>query len=431
MKKYSIWVLSIVLIALLSLSLASAQEQIVIKFWSHDYAPREAIDRDIIAQFEADNPNIKVEYTIGPGDDPLYIQQLQVALAGGEGPDLFNVLTLGVPELMSSGAVVPVDWAALGYESQEDLTSRYLDGTLGDFFYEGTLYALPTELGNYSLIINGDLFRAAGLDPVEDAPKTWEDLLALAPVLTVRDDSGNITQRAFDFAYPIPDEIMSRRIILGGMAYQLGGAFLNEDRTAGAVNTEAWVRTYEFVRDWAAEWGGPQYTPSGVAFAEGNVAMVISGAWYRDHVAGTNPEVAEAIVGAPFPRWSEGVVNDAGSYMYAYGLYVNVQSPPEVQEAAWKLANALTTQPERYLSEALLLQPAVAVVENEELMSSSFAALFIADMEGNPFLPSGPGTAELTPILDRALERVLLEGMDVQESLNIANDEITASITNP
>jgi multiple sugar transport system substrate-binding protein len=419
--------LFIALVSLLSLTAVTAQDQVTVKFWSHDYAPRKAIDDEIIAQFQKDNPNITVDYTIGPGDDSQYVPQVLTALAGGEGPDLFNILTFLVPDLIPSGAVVPVDAVGMGYESQQALIDSYLPGTLeGMLGEDGKLYAVPTELGNYALFINSDLFKAAGLDPVKDAPKTWEDLMALAPKLTVKDSDGNITQRAFDFSYPIPDEIVSGGITFNAMAYQLGGKLYNDDRTEATINTEPWVKTYTFIRDYAKEFGGSSLTPSSIGFYEGNVAMVISGPWYSDVVKSNNEAVANAIVTAPLPRWKDGLVNDTGSYLYSYGLFVNSQSAPEVQAAAWKLANALISQPERYFKEALLLQPRMSLVNNQEVMDSSFASMFIRDMANSPSLPALKNFGELPPIMDRALQRILDEGADVQESLNTANDEFTA-----
>ena len=418
--------LAALLVTTASLAFVSAQEPITIKLWSHNYPPREAIDQSIIDQFVADHPNITVEYTIGPGDDFLYIPQLLTALAGGEGPDLFNALALLIPDLIPSGAVAPVDYEALGFASQDELVDLYIPGRLANFMDgDGVLYALPTEVGNYSLFINGLIFEEAGLDPTEDYPRTWEQLVEIAPLLTKRDDSGNITQRAFDFAYPLPDEFIGHWLSFGAMAYQLGGTFFNEDLTVATANTEPWVQTLTYVRDWAAEFGGMQYTPSSIAFYEGKLGMVLSGAWYSDVIRENNPDLLPYIYTAPFPRW-EDAVNDTGSYMYDYGLYVNSQSPPEVQQAAWALAFELTSHPERYMTEALLMQPRKALVENEEVMNNTFAAMFIQDMVGNPFFPLVEGGAEVTPIFNRALERVLLQGMEPQESLDLANEELQA-----
>jgi multiple sugar transport system substrate-binding protein len=432
-KRYfriAIGVLSL-LVLIIGFSTIQAQDQVTIKFWSHDYASREAIDREIITQFEGDNPNIKVEYTIGPGDDDQYRDQLLTAIAGGEGPDLFNVLARSVAELVSSGTVVPVDYAAMGFESEQALVDSYLAGTLEGFVGDdGELYAVPTEVGNYSLFINSKLFEEAGLDPATDIPTTWEDIMAIAPKLTKKGENGNITQRAFDFSYPGPEAVMSPRLTYGAMAYQLGNGYFNEEKNGGGLNTEGWIKTLTYIRDYAAEFGGPSLTPVAIDFVEGNVAMVISGAWYLpQEIEAKNPDLVPSILTAPFPRWKEGLVNDAGSYIFGYGLYVNSQSSPEVQAASWKLASALTSQPERYLNEALLLQPKVSIAENEELMQSSFAALFISDMAGSPYTPVITNGGELPGILNRSMERVLLEGMDPEESLTIANDEVTALFT--
>lgn len=414
---------------LLSLATTAAQDTITIKFWSHDYKPRETIDREIIAQFEADHPNIKIEYTIGPGNDPDYITQLLTALGAGEGPDLYNVLSL-VPELKADGPLAPVDFAAMGYESQDALVGAYLENTLSGFMDgEGTLYGVPTELGNYALFINPLVFEAAGLNPETDIPTTWEGILEIAPKLTVKDADGNITQRAFDFAYPIPDEFNSGPVTYDAMAYQLGGTIFNADRTAGAINTQAWVETFTFMRDYAAQFGGPALTPSALAFPEGSMGMIISGTYYMDVVRGSNPDLADKLIVAPFPRWENNQVNDVGSYLYGYGLYVNSQSDPAVQEAAWMLVNALSGAPERYFSEANLLQPRKSLAENTGLLDSTFAGLFIRDMNGNPSFPTVSNVIETTGIFDRALQRVLNEGMDPQESLNQANEELTAFLS--
>jgi len=250
-------------------------------------------------------------------------------------------------------------------------------------------------------------------------------MLALASLIVSKGESGNIIQRAFDFAYPLPDEFIGHWLSFGAMAYQLGGTFFNEDRTLATANTEPWVKTLTYVRDWAAEWGGMSLTPSSIAFYEGNLGMVLSGAWYSSTVQEFNPDLFPHIYSAPFPRW-ENAVNDTGSYMYDYGLYVNSRSDPAVQEAAWMLANELTSHPERYMKEALLMQPRLALIENEEVMNNTFASMFIQDMVGNPFFPLIENGAEVTPIFNRALERVLLEGMDPQESLNLANEELQA-----
>ncbi len=77
-----------------------------------------------------------------------------------------------------------------------------------------------------------------------------------------------------------------------------------------------------------------------------------------------------------------------------------------------------------------MLQPKLQLTENKELMDSSFASMFILDMAGSPSLPALKNFGELPGIMNRALDRILLEGADVQESLDSANAELTELLKN-
>ena len=99
---------------------------------------------------------------------------------------------------------------------------------------------------------------------------------------------------------------------------------------------------------------------------------------------------------------------------------------PAVQQAAWMLVKALSAKPESYFTDANLLQPRQSVADNAELLKSTFAGLFIQDMDGNPSFPTVKNVTETTGIFDRALQRILDDGMDPETSLKQANDELTA-----
>lgn len=428
MKSFRCLLLLLALLLLLS-GIVSAQE-VTVTFWSHAYPPREALDKELIAQFEAENPGIIVNYEIPPSaNDTEYIIALFTALAGGEGPDLFNVVVQGMPDLIPSGAVAPIDAKLLGYESLDALMSEYLEGSLDAFVGDdGLLYAFPTELGNYALYINTTLFEEAGLDPVEDAPETWEEMLAIAPMLTKRDDAGNLTQRAFDFVYPLPEEIMDPLLVTATLAYQLGSPIINEDKTEALFSDEGWLQAVTFIKEWAETYGDPNITPAWISFYEGTTAMLMSGPWYRPQVLEVNnPDMIDDIIIVPTPRFENGV-NDSGSYLYGYGLFVNAASTPEEQEAAQKLAHFMSGFPERYLTEALLLQTRTSLVENAEVMGSSFASLFIEDMAGAPSLPVVTNGFEASGIFRRALASILYEGADPAAALATADEEFTAVI---
>ena len=76
-----------------------------VKLWMHEHPPRVPLDEDNLAQFAADNPDINVEYTVVPA--PEWATTLATAMASGAGPDLFNVDSFSVGDLLRSGESRP------------------------------------------------------------------------------------------------------------------------------------------------------------------------------------------------------------------------------------------------------------------------------------------------------------------------------------
>ncbi len=77
----------------------------------------------------------------------------------------------------------------MGYADEKALTSQYFSGFDGIRF-AGKLYGVPTEVSNYACYLNNAMWKAAGLDPRQDFPKTWEEMPAVAEKLTKRDANG-------------------------------------------------------------------------------------------------------------------------------------------------------------------------------------------------------------------------------------------------
>ncbi len=71
-------------------------------------------------------------------------------------------------------------------------------------------------------MINTKLFTAAGLDPVKDAPTTWEDIAKIGPQLT-KIKNGAIVQQGIGLpSYP---SVMA--LVFDAMIHQLGGSVIS------------------------------------------------------------------------------------------------------------------------------------------------------------------------------------------------------------
>src|SRR5438045_2651359 len=207
--------------------------KVTLTFWSHDFPPRDTLDRKYIKQFQRRYPWVTVKYNTFPSD---FETKLLTAMASGTGPDMFNLFTAVADPIVLGNAVAPVDPQAIGYPSLGALARQYLPGILNGFTWNNKLYALPTEVSNHALYINKAHFREAGLDPTRDYPRTWDDLFRVARKLTIV-KGGKVVRRGFEFEYGSANDWTSTVFDLAGMAYQYGGRVYNADQSASLVNT--------------------------------------------------------------------------------------------------------------------------------------------------------------------------------------------------
>jgi multiple sugar transport system substrate-binding protein len=393
-------------------------EKVSIVYWTHDNEPRNQLDEQLITEFMAENPDIEVKYEVFPFED--YDTKLLTAMAGQTGPDLFNIFNSRMVTLAASDAVAPVDASALGYASLDEFKDLYVPGALDSFTFGDTLYAIPTEINNQALFINVEHFKEAGLDPEQDYPKTWEELVKVSQKLTQTDAGGEVTRRGYDFTYG--GDIDLPVLAFEGMAYQLGGTFFNQDMTEATINSEANVKALQFWSDWihTYELGDPSVEEPIELFGEGDLYMVAVGTWFGPWLEEEFPETAKQYAVVPFPRF-EGAVNDTGAFLYAYGHMVNNQSTPTEQAAAWKLASYLESRPSSYFKQAGLIQPRTALETEGGLDEVPYADVFWNDMKGTP---ADAMDGEMWEVVMRAIQRVTQDDETPQASLDQAQKEL-------
>jgi multiple sugar transport system substrate-binding protein len=239
------------------------------------------------------------------------------------------------------------------------------------------------------------------------------------------------TFRMFDFTYGQADDATSPALSLAGMAYQLGGTIFNADETESLVNTEPWVKSLQYQQDWVMKekLGDPSLTVGFLAFGDGSVGMFLSGSWYGPYLVEQKSATANQFVVKPFPRWKDSI-NNTGSFLYAYGLFVNAKSSPEKQALCTKLIKELSAHPEEYLKAGGLLQPSLALTSSETFKNTPFLNIFLEDMKGTPYWPTHPKSFEIADALVRAVQRAVLDRAPVQKSLDQAKSEIDALLVN-
>ncbi len=175
MKKLSLALLVVALLALLSASLGvAAQDVTEIEYWQYFYETRVTAMDQLIAEFEAENPDVHVVHNSDiPYDN--FRDQIAASAPAGVGPDVVTLYYGWIPAFVDAGYLVPLP------EDQfpADWIESYFSPMVAESKFEGQYWAIPTAVRSLAMFWNKDLFEAAGLDP-ETPPATLDDMVAMA-----------------------------------------------------------------------------------------------------------------------------------------------------------------------------------------------------------------------------------------------------------
>jgi multiple sugar transport system substrate-binding protein len=406
--------LAIYFAALAWTATASAQ-QVTLRMWMHEHPPRVSIDKEIIAEFEKANPDIKVDHEIIPVAE--YPTKLLTAFAAGSGPDIFNAISVLVAQYYNARILAPVDYAAAGFADEAALTSQFTSGFDGIRF-QGKLYGIPTEVSNWACFTNDRIWHEAGLDPDKDFPKTWETFPAIAEKLTQRDPNGVPRRRGFDFNWPIRGNIW---FTPNSMLHQLGSAMIDEDKYQATIDTPQARQVFHYFQDWVKKYhlGGPQYTDTRTDFLGGQLATDCSfGIWGIPQMAAAKIDWSVHAL----PRW-EHAVSDNGADAYAYYMMVNARSSPAAQKAAWKLVRFYTDHAEELFAGAGLFVPRKEVTDSAAYKTNPAAPFFLGELNKAKFSPRIVGYDQVVDALLRGRDRIL-QGDSVEAVLPDMEGEV-------
>lgn len=137
-----------------------------------------------IAGFEAANTTIKVSGE--PGDFAGYFDKLATQTAAGDAPD---VITLGgayVAEYAQRGALLDLGTV----KAELDLAS-WMDATaVTNGQVKGVQYAATTGVNALAVIVNPQLFEAAGVALPDQKSWTWDDFARISAEITAKSPAG-------------------------------------------------------------------------------------------------------------------------------------------------------------------------------------------------------------------------------------------------
>ena len=242
-----------------------------IVYWQYFYETKKDTVDTLIGLFEAENPDIKVTQQTFPYEQ--YNTKVASSVPSGEGPNVINLYYGWLPKYIDSGYLQPLPESVF---SQERIQSEFFS-LVDAANFNGSYYALPTAVRSLALFWNKDLFKAAGLDP-ETPPKTVEELVEFAKLLTKTDKQGNYLQSGFTLELRAQLHHWLREVLIR----QHGGTPYNEDSTQVTYNNQAGYDAFKFFTELETveKIGMPNFMTDDVtAFKSGMMGMTIDGSF--------------------------------------------------------------------------------------------------------------------------------------------------------
>ncbi|MFA7301494.1 MAG: extracellular solute-binding protein [Candidatus Shapirobacteria bacterium] len=242
----------------------------------------------IISDFEAKNPNIKINYKTQQKND--YRSRLSGRLTKDpdteEVPDIFRIHSSWLP--MFTGMLAPVPEAS---SKTIGLDTDFYPVFKNDLKLSGKYQAVPLMYDGLSLFYNQDLLEKSQAV----LPKTWWDLQTTASKLTVRDENGRL--KIAGVAMGLTDNVDHWNDILGILLKQNGADLLvttqdNNDKIRDVISYYANFKTQYKTWD-------ETMPPSTQAFAEGKLVFYFAPSWRIFNIEEMNPTLKFAITTIP------------------------------------------------------------------------------------------------------------------------------------
>lgn len=393
-----------------------------ITFWTHTHPPMIEVYQKLITEYEAEHPGIKIDYQTIPNNE--FGTKMLTSLSNGTGPDVINMDDSALRgEYITKNLVAPIDPAALGVGSVDELKSRYVPGTLdGAAGPDGQLYGLPSEFNGTALAINTEHFADAGLDP-DAPPATWDDVADAGQKLIAAGHT-----QAFSFLYLHSGWYTQQFQTLLG---QTGGVIADGDH--GALDQPAAKRA---LQTWVDLAGGSRSTAdpnktsreATVPFqdlATGRQSMAIVYPWAMDQIAETNPEVYRQLKVVPLPQ-----LDAAAPANRVYGYYWAVNRASKQQQAAWAFIDFLAGRSDDFLTGTNFVQPVVGWDQTPAARKIAFIDVWSAAYPTGRFDQVTPHYSEVQDALTAMINGAVFDHVPVDQAAAEATEAVTRILQN-
>jgi multiple sugar transport system permease protein len=259
-----------------------------------------------VSAFERMHPNINV-VTMSMGVGNMNPQKLMTAIVGGVAPDLIQQDRFTIGDWASRGAFEPLDqYIDADKHSNNPYAVRqanFIPASWAESVYHGHVYAIPKDFALFLLFYNRREYRNAGLDP-NNPPQTWDEMIAAAKKLTIKNGGGGYSQLGFDPTYS--------EGWLYEWSWQEDGSFMSQDGTRCTIANPQTLKALTTLVGWYDQLGGvdklKSFTggfssagPEQDPFLTGQLAMKVDDDYFLTQIARYAPNLDFSVCPIPVP----------------------------------------------------------------------------------------------------------------------------------
>lgn len=353
-------------------------------------------------------PDIELTITgIASGE---YNQKLLTRISAGDAPDVFAIRPTQLGQLIELGALQNLDEWVNQSGWKDNLASAQQPG-----IKDGSYYAIIFTATPQTLCYNKKIFEEAGVS----VPKTTDELYETAK--TIYEKTGIFGFGcATDTTNILQMNMESRKWVCG-----FGGDWADGEKpTANAPETIEGVKYYKKLFD-------ADFTPKGKTTPdldqmiwEGNLAMMIEGAWLFGAVKTQNPDIYPFMDAALPPTPTQATI--------VGGAFFGIDANTENKDAAWKVIDLYNSQEwqEKYVEMTAQIPGQGGMITEEVLAKDPWWAVFDEGVKhhlaGYGYMAPGFELVaeEYNNEIGIALADILEGGADVEERLNELQDTL-------
>jgi multiple sugar transport system substrate-binding protein len=349
--------------------------------------------RDLISQFESQNPGAKVKLQTVSWTD--INQKITTLVSTQQAPDILNLDAYA--NFAGDDLLLPAD-EVLSSDTQDDFIDQFAENGK----YDGTQYGIPFVGSVRGLFYNKDIFKKAG---IQAPPETWDELREDALKIKAKGDVG--------YGMPVGPEEAQAEFSL--FMWGNGGDWVDGD--TWTITKPENVEALEFMNKLANEDKVTQPNPGATnrtdlwkVFGAGKIGMVMGSNFYPVLLKDQNPKLNYGV--APVPvNGGDPVTLGVEDYLMAFNTTEHKATVKAFLDFVFKKANyGKFIDTEGFL-------PVTQSVSDEVAAKDAKQKVFIESVADARFYPTtNPTWAAIAPQVKQNLGSAV-QGKDPAEVL--------------